>query len=692
MIGLHAGLAFLCCLVGSGPDQETILMAFNKSAKPSCLTEHHTKAEMIRQKNGYALKVDFEQVDWPNVFVTAPPNHWDWSRYAGIKVDVQNPMETPVDFCIRIDNEGADGNEHCNQQSRRLAPGEQATVVLRFNAEDGKPFWGMRGIPERGPVGKGATIDLTRITAFQFYLNKPSSPQTLVFHKVCLFGPVGNLATKVPFPFVDAFGQYKHATWPGKLKSEAELATRAKREAARLASAHTGLEFDPHGGWLGGPTLKATSFFRTEKVDGKWWLVTPEGHLFFSIGLDCITHREPTFVSGRETWFEWLPDPSTPPYSRLFSEVSGVHSMAEAIGGKGKTFSFYGANLIRKYGNDWSTRWRETTYARIRKWGFNTIGNWSQADVLDHSPIPYVVCIGLGGEVRPLEGGRGYWGHLKDVFDPRFAKTVESSIEPVARQHAATPECIGYFVDNELSWKSLQYGVLASPPDQFARIAFVQDLTAKYGTLDKLNTAWGNSAPDWNSLRTPEKMNETCSEDVEAFVYKFARHYFEAINTALKKYAPNQLYLGCRFSYNPPSVVKACADVVDVVSFNFYTPDIPADRYCGKEDLGKPIIIGEFHFGALDRGMFHPGLVETKNQQDRAAHYAHYVNSVADNPNFVGCHWFQYVDEPITGRSLDGENYNIGFVDVTDTPYPEMVKVATKTHHQLYARRYGKSH
>ena len=61
-----------------------------------------------------------------------------------------------------------------------------------------------------------------------------------------------------------------------------------------------------------------------------------------------------------------------------------------------------------------------------------------------------------------------------------------------------------------------------------------------------------------------------------------------------------------------------------------------------------------------------------------------------DNPALVGCHWFQYVDEPLTGRSYDGENYNIGFLTVTDTPYPELVAAARAIHRQAYARRAGK--
>ena len=103
--------------------------------------------------------------------------------------------------------------------------------------------------------------------------------------------------------------------------------------------------------------------------------------------------------------------------------------------------------------------------------------------------------------------------------------------------------------------------------------------------------------------------------------------------------------------------------------------------------LGKPCIIGEFHCGALDRGLFHPGLVSTASQAERAQTFTNYVRSVVDNPAFVGAHWFQYLDEPLTGRTLDGENYNIGFVTVTDTPYPEMVQAARSVLGEAYARR-----
>jgi hypothetical protein len=56
--------------------------------------------------------------------------------------------------------------------------------------------------------------------------------------------------------------------------------------------------------------------------------------------------------------------------------------------------------------------------------------------------------------------------------------------------------------------------------------------------------------------------------------------------------------------------------------------------------------------------------------------YATYLRSALANPDIVGCHWFQYVDEPLTGRLLDGENGNMGFVGVTDIPYADFVSAA----------------
>jgi len=692
-------MGFMVSLVGSfllapGPPAgeelpETLLYSFDEGKLPDTLVQNHVSVQLLPQGAGNVLEVHFQRTDWPNVFFRPRQGTWDWSAHAGLAVDLYNPEANPIQVCVRIDNEGADGLRNCNTGSTSVPPGRWMTFRQYFHTGEPHPFWGMRGLPRRGPVPSGPTIDPTRITAFQIFLPRPAREHTLRIGPIRLFGTGGDLSRLVPLPFVDAFGQYRHADWPGKLHEEKELTERriAEEQALRAAPGWPGR--DRFGGWADGPRREATGWFRTEKIDGRWWLVTPDGTLFFSLGLDCVGTWERTFIEKRQEWFAWLPEPDGP-FAPFFGYAKGAHSMAEPIHGEGRTFSFYGANLIRKYGPEWATRWRETTYARLLAWGFNTIANWSQGDVLEHSPLPFVASGSVQGDFRRIEGAGGYWAPMVDVYDPKFAQAAERCLEGVTRQFGSNPLCLGYFVDNEMAWEAIERGTLNSPPDQPCRQAFVAILQEKYGTLERLNQAWGTSAESWEGLRVPADPSAACRRDLDEFVYAFARRYFETVRAALRRHAPHQLYLGCRFASRPPQVVRACADVADVVSFNLYTHEINAADWTGPNDLGKPILIGEFHFGALDRGMFHPGLVATANQPERAAAYARYVRSVADCPSFVGCHWFQYIDEPLTGRWFDGENYNIGFVDVTDTPYPELVEAAKQVHGEVY-RRHGEA-
>ncbi len=293
---------------------------------------------------------------------------------------------------------------------------------------------------------------------------------------------------------------------------------------------------------------------------------------------------------------------------------------------------------------------------------------------------------------------------MHDPFDPRFAVSVANSLRPVVQKVKGDPWCLGYFVDNELSWGGggeengrygLAYGALAEEASSPAKQAFLAQLKAKYGDIAKLNAAWGTDFAAWDALnaayRPAGPLSPALKADMAAFVKSLARRYFQVIHDTLKQADSDHLYLGCRFAWQTPEAVEASAEICDVVSFNIYAPRVDPARWAFLNALNKPCIIGEFHFGALDRGMFHTGLVATPNQQARAAMYMDYVRSVLDHPAFVGCHWFQYLDEPLTGRTYDGENYNIGFVNVTDTPYPEMVAAAKTVHAEAYSHRAGQS-
>jgi hypothetical protein len=94
-------------------------------------------------------------------------------------------------------------------------------------------------------------------------------------------------------------------------------------------------------------------------------------------------------------------------------------------------------------------------------------------------------------------------------------------------------------------------------------------------------------------------------------------------------------------------------------------------------------MIGEFHFGALDRGLPATGLRGVASQAERGVAYRRYVEMSASNPNLVGTHYFILNDQALLGR-FDGENYQIGFVDCCNTPYHELVDQATVAHQNIY--------
>ncbi len=630
------------------------------------------------------------QTDWPGISIRAPHEHWDLSPFAEVRIAVKNIGSNALPICSRIDNPGADGKSHCVNGTLTLAPGQSGTLVAVMdrkseNAVFGKLF-GMVGYP--GKWGRAGTIDASNVTQIIVFIAKPSEDHLF---EIASIEAAGSYVAPVVwtgdadsfFPFVDAFGQYKHSDWPGKTKSVADLAAAREAEERELKAKSGPDNWDRYGGWAAGPALEATGFFRTQKINGKWWLVDPSGHLFFSNGIDTIGYGDMTPIEERTNWFEKFPgdDKEFPHFLEHQRCLLGHYAGRSPL-----CFSFVKANLQRKYGPDCPLRYPELVHRRLRSWGINTIGNWADPSIKAVRLTPYVDSIGSWG-AKMIEGSGGYWGKFPDVFDPSFPQALQHSMRGTLKTSAGDEWCIGYFSDNEMSWgddTSLALAALASGADQEAKKVFIADLKAKYGDIAKLNAAWGATLDSWDAmLQGAAKPDPARARvDLTAFYTKAAEQYFRAARDAIKEAAPHQLYLGCRFAAGNPLASAAAAKYCDVVSFNVYKRSVADFVFDGGADV--PLLIGEFHFGALDRGLFSPGLVELPSQQERANAYREYVQGALRHPQIVGCHWFEYQDEPLTGRAWDGENYQIGFVDVADTPYPEIVAACRDAGCHLY--------
>jgi len=678
------------------PDGDVILFDFGHGFEFTKVQVQDATVSEIKTASGSALRVvTGHKQSWPGVTLRARAERWDLSRYGQVAVTLRNPGTNEVRVSCRVDNPGADGTKNCVTDSLTLAPGNKGILrmLLKRDGDDklGGKLFGMRGYPVT-PGGPG-TIDPKNITQLLLFVNKPDADHVFEVDDIRATGaytsPTASVTDADPFfPLIDTFGQYKHRDWPGKVHSLAELTGRREAEAKELAAQPGPKAWDKFGGWAADPQLEATGFFRVEKYRGKWWLVDPEGRLFFSHGIDCVRALDMTPIDERAQWFEDFPGDQAEFHEFL---STGYALKGHYAGRSPKCFSFSGANLARKYGPDWKQVYPEVIHRRMRSWGLNTIANWSDEATRLLRRTPYTDAVSSRG-AKPIEGSEGYWGKFPDVFDAGFAEGLRRSMAAKIGKSANDPWCLGYFSDNEMSWGddiSLALGALKSPPEQAAKKAFVADLKTEYGDVTKLNAAWETKHESWDALlqsrEAPDK--QKAHADLTAFYTKAAGQYFRTVRDAIKAVAPNQLYLGCRFAWVNDRAAVAAGKYCDVVSYNFYRRSIADFNYPGGD---KPLLIGEFHFGALDRGMFHTGLVPVANQEARAQAYKDYVCGAVRHPQFVGTHWFQWQDEPTTGRVYDEENYQIGFVDVADTPYRETIEASREIAATLYQRRLEK--
>jgi len=639
-----------------------------------------------------ALRLDSRHdQDWPGITLKAPDGKWDLSAYARVEMDVRNVGANAAHPSLRVDNPGADGWNHCVQVGIELGPGESGTIVANLPSGPADPatgerlkFPGMRGWP-----GNIATSDFRADNVVQLivFVPKPTEDHLLEISNIRAAGEADRDWPEPFLPFIDEFGQYSHRDWPGKVHSVEELRQRRDGEGAELAARPGPGGWDEYGGWASGPTLEATGFFRVEKVNGKWWLVDPNGKLFWSHGVDCVGATASTPIETRESWFA-----DVPPREGEFASCWGTEGsrIGELAGREYACLNFSAANAMRKYGDEWLGPFADAAHRRLRSWGMNTIANWSDVRISSMRRTPYTATVHFGG--RYLAASQGYWGPFRDVFDPSFGAEVKRAMAATVGRSAGDPWCIGFFVDNEIAWGdelSLAASTMASPADQPAKRVMVEDLRAKHGTIDALNAKWGTDYASWDALLGHEGYPDKnkAADDLRAFTTRTAEAYFKTIRDALKEVAPNQLYLGCRFAWVNPLAVAQATKYCDVVSYNLYQRSVADFKL--PVDADVPLIIGEFHFGALDRGLFHTGLVPVASQEERAAAYRDYVRGALRHPQLVGTHWFQFMDEATTGRTLDGENYQIGLVDVADTPYPETIAAVREVGYGMYAYRYG---
>lgn len=668
---------------------EMVLFDFEEGFDQSMVhPQDATYSMQTKEENTFILVTNGYTIKEPGVVLKSTKDApWDLNGYQEVKADISNVGDEFIQVEMFVGND-PDGLKrwYCSDYVD-LEPGESKTITVplawtSWIHEPQPEILGMRGVPGQ------LKTDISKIQEITFNSRYAYKKNNFTIDNVRAIGKFEKKDPSNVFPFIDEFGQYKHEDWVTKIHSVAELKNSIAENAKDLEN-HPGPDHrNKFGGWTAGPKLEATGFFRSEKVDGKWWMVDPEGYLFWSAGVNCVASESVySGIEGREHYFEKIPAKEDVP-EHFFND--GVYTSHGFYKDKAtyQMFNFYQNNLYKKYDGEWHTNFKELAHQRLKSWGLNTVGFVSDNELIAQQRTPYVGSIWIT-DTPKIEGSQGFWGKFHDVFDPNFRLAVKNSVER-QKEGAGDPWCIGYFVDNELSWGalgSLAVGTLQSPATQPAKIEFVKDLRTKYQDIAKLNAVWGTQHRSWAALLETMEAPDTKKAQVDllAFYQKIAETYFNVINGELKKVAPNQNYLGCRFAWkNNAIVLTAASHYMDIMSFNKYEYSI--ENIGLPKGVDKPMLIGEFHFGAKDRGLFHAGVKAAESQEDRGIKYQAYIQGAFKNPNIVGAHWFQYLDQPLTGR-FDGENYNVGLLDIADNPHKPMIDKMRETLYDMYSYR-----
>lgn len=471
---------------------------------------------------------------------------------------------------------------------------------------------------------------------------------------------------------VDRYGQHAGEEWPGKIHSDEQLRADAAREAEELVeSVSNPVRFDRYGGVIGGKPLKATGFFRVQKLDGRWWLVTPDGNRFYMKGVDAVHH-------GEGGYYTRTVDSAGKPRREFIEELPPPEDFPDAY--RERTINFITANLRRKYGPTYQERWRDVQEKRLRIWGFNAVGKWNWPNF---NYLPFL-CDTKFAELKRF--GR----RCLDPFDPAFETGIRERIDRVTARYRNDPMLIGYQFENENGWGYPELDViLADTKGKIAaKRAFLELIERRSkggagGIFGKpgasVEALIGEKLPAW---KVPAKLRSE-------FLLEASRRYHSILKAYLRSKDPDHLFLAAsHFDYQSAEWIAGAAEYVDVLAFNEYDFEsrwIGTRLAAGLRKWDRPFLVTEYSFTTTQRGYrYFRATSNAATELDRGLAFRSYVERLAANPLCVGSSYFLMYDQPVTCRSKDTEAYNFGLLNVADQPYREMIAEVKRANARLF--------
>ncbi|MGW5248374.1 hypothetical protein ACWEQN_31895 [Streptomyces sp. NPDC004129] len=359
-------------------------------------------------------------------------------------------------------------------------------------------------------------------------------------------------------------------------------------------SLHKASSMDNHGGTTE-VTAAPTGFFRTEQVDGRWWIITPDGHGFFSLGLNHAEETDLKYPYNQDIWAE-----------RYGSRSTWIQQ------GPVRDLSSYGFNTL-----GWTQQWVAGDHEIDADW-MNRIDlrhsqGWT-ADELRSARLPFVQTLRFA-EIENWNGNPGF----PDVFSRDFQEYCDHLARRICGEHRDDARLIGYFFVDIPSWLPHASGRNfpglegLSPAEYDRRLS---DIARKYYEV----TTASVRKVDPNHLILGDRYNG--NKGIPAAVLQAATPHIDVLSV----------------QYFPGSTDEALARMHD-------------DLAGWAETTGKPVILADVGNSAPTplHARRWDGLAD---QTERADNYIKAFDAVIDEPWLTGWHWCGYVENPVRGWGL----------------------------------------
>jgi hypothetical protein len=377
----------------------------------------------------------------------------------------------------------------------------------------------------------------------------------------------------------------------------------------------------------------ASGFFRTQKINNRWWVIDPIGNVFIvkavnSIKIGTSPNNQKAFDSAFKTEDNWI-----------------------------------GA-----------------TYQLLKENGFNASGSWSDVDLIrnwnEKNKTHFVYTTQLNilsdfAKTKEKKVSNGELSILANIFDADFENFVQTKCSKLSN-YKNDPNLLGHFSDNEL--------------------AFQDNLIKKFSAINDKNNAAYLFLKNWMLVNKVDSLNYSKNQ-VEQFSAAVGNEYYKIVSACIKKYDPNHMYIGSRIHAALKDNVyflNTMDKYVDIASINYYGFWNLSDKHKNlfSTQLSKPYFITEFYTKGQDSKMGNitgaGWLVKTQN--DRGNHYQNFCLHLLNQANCVGWHWFKYQDNDPEDKLADPSNNdsNKGMVNTRYQVYNVLTDKMKQINEQVF--------